>query len=566
MCEKLQGELIMKRKSIFTFAMIAVLAVTSCVSGPQTKKVPGLYDWCGNVKYKSPHNSPTIEKNLKNQMAGLTADWYQNAQFYHIWVKAFADSDGDGCGDLKGITQKLTYIKDTVGCDAIWLSPIFDCDSKSIRPQDNMHGYDIVNYYDVNPCFGTMDDVEELLREAHKIGIKVIFDFVPNHTSSKNQWFIDSFERENKKENWYMWNKEPLSWNPMGNKYTWHRNRTRYKAQDTQPYYYGAFWSGMPDLNFRNYEVREEMKNVIRFWLNKGFDGIRVDAVRYLVETPDSVKDTKETHQYFAEMREVVDKYSEFGYPKFMVCEAWITDDRVKMDEYFGTKEEPEFHMVFDFDAGRSIYNALNSSSNLTFINELEVSSGKIYGSFLNNHDEYQKRPASEFADIQRQKLSAAALLLRPQIPFIYFGNEYGQKNSNASGDMQYRYAPDWAEIEKQAKDNDSLLSYHKKLISIRNQYPALRTGEFSVIPQVSENNSIAAYMLEKDGERLICVFNFSDKNYGTFALNASSLPTENALCEKILGSDNASASLAGGKITLSDLSAYGVQLYLLTL
>lgn len=566
MCEKLQGELIMKRKSIFTFAMIAVLAVTSCVSGPQTKKVPGLYDWCGNVKYKSPHNSPTIEKNLKNQMAGLTADWYQNAQFYHIWVKAFADSDGDGCGDLKGITQKLTYIKDTVGCDAIWLSPIFDCDSKSVRPQDNMHGYDIVNYYDVNPCFGTMDDVEELLREAHKIGIKVIFDFVPNHTSSKNQWFIDSFERKNKKENWYMWNKEPLPWNPMGNKYTWHRNRTRYKAQDTQPYYYGAFWSGMPDLNFRNYEVREEMKNVIRFWLNKGFDGIRVDAVRYLVETPDSVKDTKETHQYFAEMREVVDKYSEFGYPKFMVCEAWITDDRVKMDEYFGTKEEPEFHMVFDFDAGRSIYNALNSSSNLSFINELEVSSGKIYGSFLNNHDEYQKRPASEFADIQRQKLSAAALLLRPQIPFIYFGNEYGQKNSNASGDMQYRYAPDWAEIEKQAKDNDSLLSYHKKLISIRNQYPALRTGEFSVIPQVSENNSIAAYMLEKDGERLICVFNFSDKNYGTIALNASSLPTENALCEKILGSDNASASLAGGKITLSDLSAYGVQLYLLTL
>ena len=554
----------MTKNSIFTVIIIAMFAVTSCDSGPQTKKAPGLYDWCGNVKYKSPYDSQTTEKNLKNQMIGLAADWYQNAQFYHIWVKAFADSDGDGCGDLKGITQKLTYIKDTVGCDAIWLSPIFDCDSKSIQPQDNMHGYDIVNYYDVNPCFGTMDDVEELLREAHKVGIKVIFDFVPNHTSSKNQWFIDSSKRMNKKENWYLWNKEQLPWNPMGSKYTWHKSKIR--SQDAQPFYYGAFWSGMPDLNFRNYEVREEMKNVIRFWLNKGFDGIRVDAVRYLIETQNAVKDTKETHQYFAEMREVVDKYSEFGYPKFMVCEAWIENNRAEMDEYFGTDKAPEFHMVFDFDAGKSIYNALNSGTTSAFIDELKISSGKVYGSFLNNHDNYQKRPASEFSDVQRQKLSAAALLLRPQIPFIYFGNEYGQKNHAVSGDMQYRYAPDWAEIEKQAKDDNSLLAYHKMLISVRNQYPALKTGDFSVVQSVSENNSIAAYMLEKEGERLLCIFNFSDKNYTTVTLNADNLPTENALCKKIMGSDGASASLNNGKVTLSELPAYEVQLYAITL
>lgn len=553
------------RKSIFIFTVIGALVATSCVSGPQSNKEVGLYDSSGNVKYKSPYNSPVAEKNLKNQLKGLATDWYQNAQFYHIWVKAFADSDGDGCGDLKGITQKLTYIKDSVGCDAIWLSPIFDCDSKSVNPKDNMHGYDIVNYYDVNPCFGTIADVEELLQEAHKLGIKVIFDFVPNHTSSKNQWFVDSAERKNKKDNWYVWNKEMLPWNPMGNKYTWHRNKSRYKAQDTQPYYYGAFWSGMPDLNFRNYEVREEMKNVIRFWLNKGFDGIRVDAVRYLIESPDGVKDTKETHQYFAEMREVLDEYSQLGYPKFMVCEAWITDDRNKMDEYFGTNDAPEFNMVFDFDAGRSIYNALNSSTNTEFFNILEAANGKIYGSFLNNHDEYQKRPASEFADIQRQKLSAAALLLRPQIPFIYFGNEYGQKNQDVMGDMQYRYAPDWAEIEKQAKDNESLLAYHKMLADIRKQYPALRTGDFSVMP-AAENNSIAAYMLEKDGERLICVFNFSNKGYSNVALNAEHLPEGNALCKKILGDDNDSASLSNGKIILSNLPAYGVQLYLITL
>ncbi len=556
----------MKRKAIITLMSIAVFAITSCVSGPQTKKNPGLYDWCGNVKYKSPFDSQVTEKNLKNQMAGLSADWYQNASFYHIWVKAFADSNGDGCGDLKGITQKLTYIKDNVGCDAIWLSPIFDCDSKSVRHQDNMHGYDIINYYEVNPLFGTMADVEELLDEAHKVGIKVIFDFVPNHTSWKNQWFIDSSERKNGKENWYLWNKEPLPWNPMGNKFTWHRNKARYKSADAKPYYYGAFWSGMPDLNFRNYEVREEMKNVIRFWLNKGFDGIRVDAVRYLLETPESVIDTAETHKYFAEMREVVDKYSEFGYPKFMVCEAWINEDRERMDAYFGTKEAPEYHMVFDFDAGKSIYDALNNGTNSVFIDELKMAAGKTYGSFLNNHDLYQKRPASEFADIERQKLAAAALLLRPQIPFIYFGNEYGQKNQDTRGDMQYRYAPDWAEIEKQLKDDKSLLAYHKELISIRNQYSALRTGDFSVISPEGQNSSIAAYMLEKDGERLICVFNFSGNNYTTVTLDVDNLPTENAVCQKVLGATNAAATLNNTKMTVSDLSAYSVQVYLITL
>ena len=556
----------MKQKSIIAFVFLTMLLITSCVSGPQTKKNPGLYDWCGNVKYKSTYDSQVVEKNLKNQMEGLTADWYQNASFYHIWVKAFADSNGDGCGDIKGITQKLTYIKDSVGCDAIWLSPIFDCDGKSVRHQDNMHGYDIVNYYEVNPLFGTMADVEELLQEAHKVGIKVIFDFVPNHTSAKNQWFIDAAERKNGKENWYLWNKEALPWNPMGNKFTWHRNRSRYKANDVVPYYYGAFWSGMPDLNFRNYEVREEMKNVIRFWLNKGFDGIRVDAVRYLLETPEGVIDTKETHQYFAEMREVLDEYSKFGNHKFMVCEAWITDDRERMDAYFGTKEAPEFHMVFDFDAGISIYNALNNGSTSVFIDELKMAAGKTYGSFLNNHDLYQKRPASEFADIERQKLAAATLLLRPQIPFVYFGNEYGQKNQDTRGDMQYRYAPDWKEIERQTADNESLLAYHKQLLSIRAQYPALRTGDFSVISSVPENKTVGAYLLEKDGERIICVFNFSGNNYSTVMLNLEGLPVTDLPCKKILGTDKSGAVLNDGKIILTDLPAYSDQVYLLTL
>ena len=180
-------------------------------------------------------------------------------------------------------------------------------------------------------------------------GMKVIFDFVPNHTSNMHPWFMQSAKRENGKDDWYLWSDEKLSWNAMGNANTWYSN------YDRQQFNYGAFWSGMPDLNFRNREVREEMKNVVRFWLNKGFDGLRIDAVRYLVEEEGGGKaglvDTEATHDWFEELRaEVVDEYAELGSPKFMICEAWVNNDRARLDRYYGSTEIPEFNMVFDFD------------------------------------------------------------------------------------------------------------------------------------------------------------------------------------------------------------------------
>jgi alpha-glucosidase len=186
-----------------------------------------------------------------------------------------------------------------------------------------MHGYDVTDHYKVNNLFGTESDVEDLINACHAKGIKIIFDFVPNHVSSKHPWF-EASAKETEKNTWFLWNSVKLAWNPMGSTNTWHQYGNRY--------YYGAFNGSMPDLNYRNAEVREEMKNVVRYWLNKGFDGIRVDAVRYLVEYSSLYIDTADSHDWYKELRSVLNEYNS---PKFMVCEAWVENDRTRLDRYF---------------------------------------------------------------------------------------------------------------------------------------------------------------------------------------------------------------------------------------
>ena len=318
----------------------------SCGSVDSEVEDADIFDYVGDKSYQSPYHvevSAATNQYNDTNLDDLREDWYKNSSFYHIWVKSFADSDDDGCGDFKGIEQKLDYIKNDVGCDAIWLSPIFSCNYVSKNVKDNMHGYDTMNYYSLNSYFGTEEDLISLINSAHEKGMKIIFDFVPNHTSDAHPWFLSSQNNNSDKRNWYLWNDEKLSWYNGMTSNTWHKKGSSY--------YYGAFNGMMPDLNFRNYEVREEMKNVVRYWLNRGFDGLRVDAVRYLIEEDGNCCDTKSTHEWFQELRkDVIDTYDS---PKFMVCEAWIEGNRTAPNEYFGSSANPEFNMVFDFDVGR---------------------------------------------------------------------------------------------------------------------------------------------------------------------------------------------------------------------
>lgn len=281
-------------------------------------------------------------------------------------------------------------------------------------------------------------------------------------------------------------------------------------------------------MNFRNYEVREEMKNVVRYWLNKGFDGLRIDAVRYLIETENSLVDTPETHEWFRELRaEVIDSYKEIS-PKFMVCEAWIENGRPALDAYFGSAENPEFNMVLDFDQGRGCYNSIyyydgRILASTLYENPSEI---KAYGTFIGNHDEYMGRIGTWYSGyVPGIKLITAMSLLRPTVPFIYYGNEIGMQEGNYNGDLRLRTQLNWEDVKKQRNDNSSILSLNKALLALRKEYPELfRNGtvtelESATIDTVTKNSlyTAAAYKISDGKDTLLCVFslkNISDNKF----------------------------------------------------
>lgn len=523
-----------------------------------------LLSYVGDQSYKSPNDVSGVDP--ENQSTDLKDGWWNDTAFYHIWVKSFCDYDGDGCGDFNGIKSKLDYIKNDLGCDGIWLSPIFECDYKSIRPSENMHGYDVKDYYAVNSYFGTEDDLLSLIQACHDKNIKIIFDFVPNHTGKGNAWFTNSCEGGNKKD-WYVWNNSKLSWNPgMGSSDTWHKNP---KGND---YYYAAFWEGQPDLNFRNYEVREEMKNVVRYWLNKGFDGLRVDAVRYLIETEKSLVDTPETHAWFNELRtKVIDSYKETS-PKFMVCEAWIENNRPALDAYFGSEQKPEFNMVLDFNQGRGCYNSIYNSDGRILTSTLYENPSEIkgYGTFIGNHDEYMGRIGTRFGGYASSiKLITAMSLLRPTVPFIYYGNEIGMKEGSYNGDLRLRTKLNWTDVEKQRNDDSSILSLNKALLALRKEYPELfRNGTVKELKSNTVNNetknplyTVAAYTISDGKDTLLCVFSLKNVSDNKFWFDSSDLDISSY--SVLIGVNNKkNLSLDGSDIKIEYIAPYETRVY----
>lgn len=516
-----------------------------------------LFAVTGDQYYRSPNHASIDAASLENQSAGLSPDWWVDAAFYHVWVKSFFDYDGDGVGDFRGITARLDYIKDTLGCDAIWLSPIFDCAGKGTAPSSNMHGYDTVDYYEVNDYFGNKEHLATLLSEAHKRGIKVIFDFVPNHTSNQHPWFIQSANFDPEKKDWYLWNDKKLPWNPMGNTNTWYRSDVR------QAYYYGAFYSGMPDLNFRNREVREEMKNVARYWLDFGFDGLRIDAVRYLLEEGNGVAgtvDTKATHEFWEELRaEVVDKYAALGHPKFMVGEAWISGDRGRLASYFGNAEKPQFHMLFDFDFTGKVASAVKAGNKGLFDGGYAAETGR-HAVFLSNHDNLSNRPGSVYTNPAQLRAATALSLLMPATPFVYYANETGQSDQGGSAgqDIRLRYPLDWIRVAAQENDPASLLTLHRDLLALRAKHSAIRRGTWKRL-ELGAGNEVAAWSLEYEGERMVCVFNF-----GSSGLD--SVPALVAAATGTPASDGSPAGVAklydGSGGDGSTLAQYGFAVY----
>lgn len=467
------------------------------------------------------------------QPAAKSAEWYKDAVFYEIFVRSFNDSNGDGIGDFNGITAKLDYLNDgdpktsdDLGVTGIWLMPIM--------PSPSYHGYDVTDYKAVNPQYGTMDDFKRLVKESHKRGIKVIIDLVINHTSSEHPWFLDSVKGVPEYKDYYVWEKTKLSsGGPLGSN-PWH------EAANGE-YYYGVFWGGMPDLNYKNPAVTREINAITDFWLKEtGIDGFRVDAARYLFEDGLVLEDSDNTIRWFQGWRTEVKKANPAA---FTVGEVWA--DLPVQAKY---AEPKGLDSLFMFDLAEDIkaaaYAGQASGVHNGYLQALQVFPDGTFSTFLSNHD--QQRVASMLEE-KEYKLKEASFvyLTGPGIPFIYYGEEIGltgnkpdenlrrpmpwSADANGGFSAVTPWEPlgqNWEQVNAAAQANreDSLLNWYRRLVHLRQANPALREGSY--LPIESNCPTVYATLRVLGNDALLTLANlnkFSADNC-TLSLDASPL------------------------------------------
>ena len=486
----------MKKFNLITSLLIIIL--TGCIGSPQ-----------------STNPSPQDSNNYP---------WWNETVFYEIFVRSFRDSDGDGVGDFNGVTEKLDYLQE-LGIKGVWLMPI--------NPSPSYHGYDVTDYYAVNPDYGTMEDFKHLLEEAHKRDIRIIIDLVMNHTSSKNPWFQNALTPGGEYHDWYKWSEtDPDTPGPWGAK-AWHL------ASNGQ-YYYAIFWDQMPDLNYDNPAVRDEIKKVTSFWLKDvGIDGFRLDAARYLVED-EKLADSTVNHAFFQEWGTY---YREVSPSAFAVGEIWT--ENYTVSTYI--KNNNEFDSAFNFDLSGAILKSINEGNNSTLDFTLKATT-KLFpqqnnSNFLTNHD--MPRVMDQLGkDEQRAKIAAGILLTAPGIPFIYYGEEIGM--SGTKPDELIRTPMQWTgatgagftasapweavnsdnvtvNVAAQSGDSSSLLEYYRALIQLRNIHSALRIGKTYVAEPNS--NKVVAYLRASTDETILVLFNIDDQPVSDYGIDLSTGP-----------------------------------------
>jgi maltose alpha-D-glucosyltransferase / alpha-amylase len=493
------------------------------------------------------------------------ARWYQRAVFYEVAVRGFHDSDGDGFGDFVGLTQKLDYVE-WLGIDCLWLLPFYHSPLRD-------GGYDISEFLTVLPESGKVDDVAVFLDEAHRRGIRVIADMVMNHTSDAHPWFQESRQsRSNPRSDWYVWSDDPEQWSEARvifvdsepSNWSWDPQR--------EQHYWHRFFHHQPDLNYENPEVAQAMLDVVRFWLDLGLDGFRLDAVPYLFERDGTNgENLPETHEYLRRVRRTVD--AEFP-GRVLLAEAnqWPSD----VVDYFGDGDE--CHMCFHFPLMPRMFMAVRKEQRHP-ITEILAQTPKIpdgcqWGIFLRNHDELTLEMVSdedrdymysEYATDPRMKLNLgirrrlfplldndegkaelfhAMLFSMPGSPVMYYGDEIGMGDNIYLGDRDgvrtpMQWSPDRnagfstadfaqlflpplmdpvygyqaVNVEAQQRDPSSFLHWLKRMIEVRKQHPVLAIGEFEVLH--AQNPSVLAYLrrgIGDDGEEdiVLCVNNLS--------------------------------------------------------
>ena len=543
----------MKSRSILI--LIALFALTACSSAatpaPATiTPVPIVSP--GPIASSTPDETPTPIGPLPSPISPVIGlpqgtdgyPWWNDTVFYEIFVRSFYDSNNDGIGDLNGLISKLDYLKN-LGITGIWLMPI--------HPSPSYHGYDVTDYYDVNPQYGTLDDFKRLMSEAHARGIRVIIDLVLNHTSDQHPWFQASLDPQSPFRDWYVWSKTDPGQSG------WHR-------ASTGDYYYGYFTAGMPDLNYRTPAVTDKMNDVVRFWLqDMGVDGFRLDAAKYLIEDGTSIQNTAATHQWYKNFRPV---YKALNPQAMTIGEVW---DLVSTASEYAQGDQLD--LTFDFDLAQAFILSMRTGRAQDVSDALRINQANFkpdqFGAFLTNHD--QNRVMSQVAaSIDKAKLGALLLLTSPGVPFVYYGEEIGMLGTKPDEDirlpMQWNVDANagfsthrpWRAVDAtyternvaaEATDPNSLLSLYRTLIGLRNQHAALRVGDFNAI--AANTASVFASLRMSKDEAVLVIINLGKDAVTdlTLTLDKSSLAA---------GEYRSAPLLGGGPIATLMVSAQG--------
>lgn len=453
-----------------------------------------------------------------------SADTPSEGVYYCIFVRSFADSNGDGIGDFNGIAKKLDYLNDgndlttgDLGVTGIWLLPIY--------PSQTYHGYDVDDYYSTNPDYGTMDDFQNLVNECRKRGISVILDMTCNHSSVYNQWFIDSRNPDDPHRTWYRWISADDPRYSINQQIWGHKVWNLYKGY----YYAGLFGSSMPDYNLDDPALRQEFKNVMKFWLDKGVAGFRYDAASHVYNSAKTPAGTNSVEKGVAWWKEITSYDRSVRADAFTVGEVWEpTSTRAQYIAGLGSG--------FHFDMGTKIVDEIRSGNagNNSFANGLqgeyeryaESNPDYIDAPFLSNHD--QNRIAGLLrGQVPQLKLAAAMYVFTEGVPFIYYGEEIGMMGAKPDEQLRTpmmwnkpgrdklqttwessRYNKNTLTVAEQAKNPDSLLRFYKRIIRIKTAHPALYEGRFKAVN--TGNEFVSSWVMECDTEKAFVLHNLS--------------------------------------------------------
>jgi alpha-amylase len=445
--------------------------------------------------------------------APIDTTWRQGGVCYEIFVRSFFDGDGDGIGDIAGLTQKLDYVNDgnprsthSLGARCIWLMPV--------AASPSYHGYDVKNYYRVNPEYGTNADFKRLVAAAHRRGVRVLVDLVLNHASSQHPFFKEALhDPASPHRSWFRFAPSPSAERGPWGQQLWH------KSPERDEYYYGIFTSQMPDLNYANPAVRAEAERVGRFWLTEmGVDGFRLDAVPYLVEENGALAHTRGTHTVLRDFAASVRRTAPGA---FTIGEVWDTTGTVlpyypdQLDAYFA------------FELSDALLDAVRTSTAqrllAAYTRMQRAMPANRWSPFQRNHD--QTRTVTALGgDLRAARLSAELLFTLPGVPFVYYGEELGMTGDKP--DPRLRTPMHWtagraagfttgaaweplqpdsatANVAVQNADPGSMLNHYRRLIQLRSSNRALGAGDFLALE--SSDPAVAAF-LRRDGSRAVLV------------------------------------------------------------